>query len=137
MAPMLLEVHPFKRAQFDLVVSPGIHEHQDIRCIPDLIRFNAKHNPDRTFCVQAGLRPDQQTFNYRYISFLELNRAVDRCCNWILSNVEDVHPATCAKDGSVRKCRPVALFMESDVGLFIYIAALLTLNIPVYLFSPH
>ena len=126
----------FKRPRFDLLVSAETAREQEIKCLPDLIRFNALHNPDHTFCVQAQLTSHDQTLDFRYISFLELDQAVERCCNWILANVKDAHSAKFAEDGSVRKSQPIALFMESDVGLFIYIAALLTLNIPVRLSSP-
>ena len=45
--------------------------------------------------------------------------------------VSDMHLAEACSDGAVRKSPPVALFMESDVGLFVHIAALLALNVPV------
>jgi hypothetical protein len=126
----------FKRPTFDLLVSAETAEQQEIKCLPDLIRFNALNNSDHTFCVQAQLISHDQTLAFKYISFFELDQAVGRCCNWILANVKGVHSAEFAEDGSVRKSQPIALFMESDVGLFIYIAALLTLNIPVRLSSP-
>ena len=54
-----------------------------------------------------------------------------RCCPWVLENASDIHPAEVYSDGAVRKSRPVALFMESDVGLFVHDAASLALDVPV------
>ena len=123
---------PFMRAEFDLVGSPETLEPQTVRCLPDLIHFNATNNPTHVFCLQAQQQSsDCPKFDVRGIAFLELEQAVERCCRWILANVADVLPARIAKDGSVQKSKPVALLMESDVGLFVYVAALLTLNIPV------
>jgi hypothetical protein len=122
----------FKRPRFDLLVSAESAEQQEIKCLPHLIQFNAINNPNHTFCVQAQLISDDQTLAFKYISFLELDQAVGRCCDWILTNVKDAHPANFTENGSVCKSQPIALFMESDVSLFIYITALLTLNIPVW-----
>lgn len=67
------------------------------------------------------------------ITFLELAHAVEQCCDWILANIEVARPneQELRAEGSPAKGRPIALFMESDVSLFIYLAALLTLNVPV------
>lgn len=101
--------------------------------LPELIYFNALHNPDYVFCLQTKESRDASAslFDFTSITFFDLAHAVENCCNWILSNVKNVHPAYMGEDGSIRKSSPVALFLESDVGLFIYLAALLTLNIPV------
>jgi acyl-CoA synthetase (AMP-forming)/AMP-acid ligase II len=102
-----------------------------IRSLPDLIRFNAIHNPHHVFCIQSNADLESTS-----ITFLELAHAVERCCDWILTNVHGTSPAEQSADGSLEKSRPIALFMESDVCLFIYLAALLTLNIPVRYPSP-
>lgn len=101
--------------------------------LPDLIYFNALRNPEYVFCLQTKESRDASasSFDFTSITFSDLAHAVENCCNWILSNVKDVYPAYLGEDGSIWKSSPVALFLESDVGLFIYLAALLTLNIPV------
>lgn len=113
----------------------AVDDLSSICSLPDLIHFNALHNPDHVFCLQTKESRDASAsaFDFTTITFFDLAHAVENCCNWILCNVRDVHPAELGEDGSIRKSSPVALFTESDVGLFIYLAALLTLNIPVRL----
>ena len=61
------------------------------------------------------------------MTFVQLAQAVER---WILANVE-TSAAEYTSHGSIRKAQPISLVLESDLSLFIYLAALLTLNIPV------
>lgn len=126
---------PFQRAQFDLLsdqhaVGPSI-----VRSLPDLIQHNALHNPGHLFCIQCKqyTKGGDSRLGFVHLTFQELKEAVDRCCQWILENIAEARVAEACDDGSVQKSRPIALFMESDVNLFVYIAALLTLNIPVRL----
>lgn len=111
------------------------NDSSNIRSLPDLIHFNAVHNPDHVFCLQTKESRDASasTFDYTSITFFDLAHAVENCCNSILSHVKNVNPAQLGEDGSIQKSPPVALFLESDVGLFIHLAALLSLNIPVRL----
>jgi hypothetical protein len=134
----------FKRPVFrPTTPEPSPHGQEDedtISSLPDLIRFNAKHNPDHLFCVQAGsenasqAQPDGAVRHYstRDITFKSLEGAVASCARWIISNVALLEP-----DNSTVPCRkPIALFLESDIGLFLHLAALLTIDIPVKLISP-
>ena len=136
MGPIALGV--YQRASFDLVISSeAIDEakaQEKIRCIPDLVRFNAVNNPDHVFCLQSKQvsKSAVSSFEFTHITYLQLAQAVDRCCDWILSNAPGALVAQLAQDGSIYKSAPIALFMESDVGLFVYMVALLTLNIPVW-----
>lgn len=133
----------YKRASFDLISTSGsIDEDREkakakesICCISDLIHFNAVNNPDHVFCLQSRQVSNDYAskFEITHITYSQLAEAVDRCCDWILSNAPGALEARLGQDGSVYKSAPVALFMESDVGLFIYLVALLTLNIPVLL----
>lgn len=123
----------FRRAQFNLL---GSEEDQEtIRGLADLILFNAVHNPDHIFCIQAKQLSTVSEFEFIHITYSELAQAVERACAWIISNTAGAHAAKLCDDGSILKSRPVGLFMESDIGLFIYLAALLTLNIPVGLLA--
>ena len=127
----------YQRASFDLIASSEAidvaKDQQSIRSIPDLVHFNAVNNPDHVFCLQSRQVSKDATLGFEFtpITYSQLAQAVGRCCDWILSNVPGIFEARIDQDGTVRKSAPVALFMESDAGLFIYLVALLTLNIPV------
>ena len=122
------EPRPFVRAYFDLAGSTQLLRSQTVRSIPDLIEFNAKQNPKHTFCVQArGLSSE---LSLQEITFSQLQHAIRRCCAWILESIDGTAAAT-VHNGVVQKSSPVALLMESDVGLFVHVAAALSLNIPV------
>ena len=102
-----------------------------IRSLPELVYFNAFHNSDHVFCLQSKQSQHTTALDFTRITFRQLAQAVESCCSWILANVEDAHSAVLREGGIVHKAPPVALFLESDVSLFIYIAALLAVNIPV------
>lgn len=133
--PVAVQSQPFRRAQFDILSDQQSVSPSTIRSICDLIHQNALHNPDHLFCIQCeqSTQRGEDGLCYEYVTFRELKEAVDRCCHLILKTIPEAHSAEMCDDESVLKCRPLALFMESDVNLFIYIAALLTLNIPVRL----
>ena len=124
----------FERARFDLLLDQKITTADTIRSLPDLIHFNAIHNPHMLFCIQLkqstkpGLEKEVEDVR---VTFSELATALEHCCVWILSTVKGIHPAHLTHDDSVRKSPPVALFLESGVTLFVYMMALLTLNVPV------
>jgi len=122
----------FKRPLFQLFIDQKAACNESIQSLPDLVHFNALHNPNESFCAQIKQSkvPEEQ-YKIVKVTFLELAQAVERCCHWVLSNISRVHPAKLSEDGSVQKGPPLALFLESDLTLFIYLVALLTLNIPV------
>ena len=100
-------------------------ESDSISSLPHLIRHNALYNPDRMFCIQG----QESLENPLPISFKVLENAVSACSSWVEEQLG------LGRDGSEQRVKcPVALYMESDVGLFIYIAALLASNIPVSIF---
>ena len=118
----------FKRPRFS-PTSPEAEQRngQDaIASLPDLIRFNARENPEHIFCMQAETAGASQ-YNSQKITFSQLDRAVDSCATWIHHAVKSSFPGN--SGGTPH--RPVALYLESDIGLFIHLAALLTMNIPV------
>ena len=120
----------FVRAKVSLPGSSGSTK-DSIQCLPDLVRFNAVYNPDHLFGIQSNQVSPDSPLQFTRVTFLQLAHAVERCCDWILAHVPEASPAKLDRYGSISKSRPVALFMESDLGLFIYLTALLTLNIPV------
>ena len=122
----------FRRPIFNLVSDETEPTSSSIRSLPDLILYNATHNPKGVFSAQAR-KPSKQVKELEIVdvSFLGLALSVERCCDWILGNINGAHEARIDSNGSVQKCKPVALLLESDLTLFVYLAALLTLNIPV------
>ena len=124
----------FQRAPFNLLLDAKHATADTIRSLPDLIHFNAIHNPHFLFCIQfkqSKRGPVEKDIGEVYVTFSELATAIEQCCVWILSKVKGIHPARLTSDGSVQKDPPVALFLESDVTLFVYMMALLTMNVPV------
>lgn len=97
--------------------------------LPELIRYNAVHNPDHLFCMQGEIA-DQ---NPCLITFKELEAAVTACSAWIEGKVGSA--TSNGEKSELRTRHPVALYVESDVGLFVLIAAMLASDIPVSLHS--
>lgn len=109
-------------------------EPEAITSLPDLIDFNARHNPDHIFCIQArslsgnleAAESSNAAFDPCPITFAHLDSAVHACAsaitNLVPQNQDSVDRQT---------SEPLALYLESDVGLFFHLAALLTLHLPV------
>ncbi|KAF2994038.1 putative secondary metabolism biosynthetic enzyme [Curvularia kusanoi] len=103
------------------------------RTLPSLVDFNATNNPEYLFAIQAEKGVDSET-TLREISFAQLGRAIARCQAWLETTVRGMHLPV-LRGGSVVKGPPIALLMESDVGLFIHQVALLGLGVPGLLLS--
>lgn len=126
-------VKSFLRPQFSPRYQKELPQNGTIRSLPDLIEFNAIHNSSHLFCVQAEEDSHEShptdcasEWRLRSITFGALKGAVDACCVWLSKNIPQDSERTLSQ-----KMAPVALYLESDVGLFIYVAALLKMNIPV------
>ncbi|KAL2869078.1 uncharacterized protein BJX67DRAFT_387180 [Aspergillus lucknowensis] len=121
-APLAAASNPdssFNRAALRLdegLSADGVHS------LPDLIQFNADHNPDYLFAIQEVKVNNQRQLER--VTFRSLYHAVLACREWLSAN--------CTVLDSTK---PVGVFMESDLGLFIYLSALLSLEIPVLLLS--
>lgn len=113
---MAAQLRPFVRAKVDFFSPEKKPDH--IRSLPELIDFNAIHNPDHIFCIQA--QPDN---SFVRVTCRQFKEAIDRCAWWMVEN-------KVAQNGD-NKRTPVALLMESDLGLLIHQFALLSLGIPV------
>ncbi|KAF2818865.1 putative NRPS-like enzyme [Ophiobolus disseminans] len=127
----------FQRAKFD-PLGKKLSKDDNIRSLPDLIDFNAQVNPGHIFCVQASAKTTSKpeggldgTYGSDRINFKGLKHAVDACSYWLEQNVVTYEEL----DGTRAGPSPVALYLESDVSLFIYVAALLALGVPVVLLS--
>ena len=90
---------------------------------PELIIFNAVHNPDGLFFLQTrigeGSIPCQ-------ITFAQLQVAVERCCAWLLAS-----GSTNGRNEGEKYPAPVGILLGSDITIFIYMAALVRLGTPV------
>jgi hypothetical protein len=98
---------------------------QKIKSTIDLIDFNAEHNPNALFCVQME---EHDVPGSLEVSFKTFRDMISRSQAWIEENI----PTAVRDEGNtMSKPQPVALFMDSDVGLLVYLFALMGLGIPV------
>lgn len=111
---------------------------EGIRSLPDLLQFNAQHNKDHVFCLQASVdrghgsheRHGPRDYVTRPVTMSQLHGAVLACAAWMKRELPPHDPET------EPDARSVALFMESDVGLFVCLAAALYLGVPVSIAIP-
>ncbi|KAL4994640.1 hypothetical protein BDV10DRAFT_188841 [Aspergillus recurvatus] len=122
---------PFQRPVIRLYPATG--ERGLIRTLPEVIEFNAQANPDHVFCLQAKKRPDSPVLSLASVTNRQLKQAISQCAGWLKNHLQLQLPAVI--DGSVKKGAPVALLMESDIGLLIHEMALIGLGVPVLLLS--
>lgn len=98
-----------------------------VNTLPELIAFNAKHNPDHIFGLQnrpgEGVPPCE-------ISFAQLHSAVEKASAWLVKS-----GSTTGRTQREEVLQPVAILLGSDIGIFIYMAALLRIGTPVRLFQ--
>lgn len=122
-SPRLDSGSEFQRAPLE--ISPGVSpESLQIRSLPDLIDYNAEKNPSWPFAIQE-VRQGGKHVGLIHITFSDLRHAIIKCAQ-ILSNTlieENGQPGPFTK--------PVSVVLESDVTLFVHLAALLYLDIPV------
>jgi hypothetical protein len=117
-------IRPFVRAPVNFA-SPEKLE-GCIHSLPELVDFNAVNNESHPFCVQA-----KATGPFDTITHGEFKVAVLKCAEWIRENLP-LQPTT--GDKALTKMAPVALFMESDIGLAIHEFALMSIGVPVSFF---
>lgn len=122
----------FKRAPFDLLRrAPNEETNGDtggpICTVLDLIDFNAEQNPDWPFCLQATTTRATPI----EITQLQFKQAIVRCSTRLKADIAQLKAPCKDAEGKFVKCQPVALFVESDVGLLIHLFALMSLSIPV------
>ncbi|KAI9677125.1 MAG: putative NRPS-like protein biosynthetic cluster [Bathelium mastoideum] len=103
---------------------------QYVRTLPELVDFQAENNPQHLFCIQA-----EGNNQFVPVSYEKLRRAIIRCQAWLEEHVVDLHSPFVASDGHVKKFTPVAILMESHVGLAICVLSLMGLGVPAVLLS--
>ena len=105
---------------------------QTVRNIPELIEYNAKFNPDYTFCVQAEKALDDGSAGLLHVTHNQLKHAVLCCSRWLKSLLHElVLPQTTKERVDNRKGPPIALLLDSDINLLIHVYALISLGVPV------
>jgi len=110
-----------------------------IRSVPELVDFNAVTNPDALFCFQAVkasaslvVKTKQEGgFDDIPVTMSQLRDAILRCKDFLTVNGVIVMPPRKTEDGKLLKNPPVALFMDSDLGLLVHLIALMGLGVPV------
>ncbi|GAP82675.2 putative L-aminoadipate-semialdehyde dehydrogenase large subunit [Rosellinia necatrix] len=118
------------------VLATGEILESEISSLPDLIQFNARENPHHVFALQSELNDNshggvgQEPYEVSEITFEQLHRMVHRCARWIRKAV-----VSADGDSELGEQKPIALYVESGVGLFVHLAALLYLDIPALLIS--
>lgn len=112
----------FLRPILDVSRNPATNE-SAIHSLPDLIDFNAEHNPDLIFSLQE-IRQEGKHVDLTALTFRELKNATISCAHLIRKSLA-------VEDGGVLDKQPIALLLESDINLFVHLAALLYMNIPV------
>ncbi|VDB88513.1 unnamed protein product [Peniophora sp. CBMAI 1063] len=115
----------FFRAHLNLGFEPDVPE--GINSLPELVAFNAKQNPDHVFGLQLR---SGETSLARQITFAELSSAVERAAGWLVKSC-----VTTGRSLRSDKVAPVAILLGSDIGIFIYMCALLRIGTPVLLLS--
>lgn len=125
-----IQKHVFRQPLFQ-VCREFPNSQEQLTTLPDLIDFNYENNADHLFAIQeirsAGKPPSSKS-----ITFKDLKKAVVACTD-LLNNLHSAAGGKIISTGPQLQSqnRPIALFMESDVTLFVYLAALLYLDIPV------
>lgn len=107
---------------------------RSVRTVPELVDFNAVYNADYIFCYQAR-KDDSGNAHLVSITHSEFRDAVLRCQGWLKSTINNLQLPLLQDNGVMSRSTPVALFMESDIGIFVHIVALLGLGVPVLLLS--
>ena len=101
-----------------------------IRTLPELVDFHGENNPHHLFCLQV-----EKDNRFVPVSYQRLQHAIARCQTWLEKQAVGLYPPIADTDGHVTKCAPVAILMESHVGLAIYVLACMGMGIPVVLLS--
>ena len=114
----------FRKADIDMTD----FAHSPIKTWPQLIEFNAQHNPHHIFCMQAR---SNENNDFLTITYNELRHAVVMCSRWLVENVTGLQLPVRQEDNSYKKGRPVAVLAESDLTLMLYMMASISLGVPV------
>ncbi|KAG6899967.1 hypothetical protein C0995_004569, partial [Termitomyces sp. Mi166 len=97
-----------------------------IKSFPELVEFAASNNPDHIFGVQTRSGDDLPC----EITFSQLQAAVEYASWWLVNS-----GCTTGRTRRDQRPAPVGILLGSDIGIFIYMAALLRIGTPVLILS--
>lgn len=123
----------FIRAHIDLQAQ----DNSSIQTIPQLIEHNADRNPDHSFCLQAQKETKDAPAQILSVSHTVLKRSILHCQEVLIESILALELPSSSSDGSIHKGSPVALLLESDIGLLIHLFALVGLGVPVSVHLPN
>ncbi|KAK0658319.1 hypothetical protein QBC41DRAFT_385820 [Cercophora samala] len=108
-----------------------------IQSLCELVEFHAENNPEYLFCIQAEKNHGFEEYSLTHVTYAMLKRAITNCCQWLEAQVAALQRRIQDANGDYDHGppRPVALLMDSDLGLAVYILALMRLGIPAVLLS--
>ena len=106
-------------------------ESTGIQTVLELIEHNALYNPGHAFCIQAQKQAEAPGLKIQTVSHLRLKRSIAGCQAWFLRTVTEIETADVLDEGKVERGKPVALLVESDIGLLIHLFSLMGLGVPV------
>jgi acyl-CoA synthetase (AMP-forming)/AMP-acid ligase II len=104
---------------------------ETIKTIPELIHFHARANPDYVFCMQSDFSGDGQDEEFRDVTYADLEKAVLACQASIVDTIGQTDLPKRDGQGNIVKRAPIALLMESDLSILLYLFSLFGLGIPV------
>ncbi|KAL8652659.1 MAG: hypothetical protein Q9210_002553 [Variospora velana] len=114
-------------------LEPTAEEH--LRTLPEIVNFHSLHNSDHLFCLQAEEKRHTDGYLFTEFRYRQLQQAIVRCQQWLQNTLAETRPPVRNGDGTFAKSSPVALFMESNVGMTVHVLSLIGLGIPVVLLS--
>ena len=123
----------FIRAHIDLQAQDS----SGIQTVPQLIEHNADHNPDHPFCLQAEKETKDAPAQILSVSHMELKRSILHCQAVLTESILQLKLPSRSSDGTIHKGSPVALLVDSDIGLLIHLFALVGLGVPVSVHLPN
>lgn len=127
--PANLKLKAFTRPYIDISRPLSELDRDSIRSLPDLVKFNAQFNPDHIF-AQQEVREHGRFVGFTTIDFATLRKVILESITWIDKTIMGNPPKELIESQS-----PVALFLESDVTLFVHLCALLEMEVPVSVFT--
>ena len=122
-------------APFVRPLTAGNKVRDEIRSVPELLEFNALNNPNHLFCIQTRKAVEGTQPTFLDITYAQLRHAVQKCSAWLTANVLELVPPHRDHTGEFVRGPPIALFVDSNVGLLIHEYGLMCLGVPVLLLS--
>jgi hypothetical protein len=102
-----------------------------IKTVPELIHFHARANPEYVFCMQSDFSGEGLDEEFRDVTYTVLEQAVLACQTSIVDTIGQTDLPNRDGYGKIVKRAPIALLMESDLSILLYLFSLLGLGIPV------